>query len=134
MSRVYILTQTSYIHWKDHANEENKDMEILEVYPTAKAANQAAKQWVEETLDDGENECEDYGDGDIWTCRLNRPNQSHVVVAVVAKDLMGDVEDSEEEDDEEEEEEGDSDDEEDGEPDGGLEEASEPPTKRARQA
>lgn len=106
MSHVYILTQTEYKHYEDYEKEENRDVSVLDVYTTATAANQAAKEWVKEYFSDGDNELEVDEDGcDTWTCRLERDDQSHVLISVVIKALLGEPEDESEVGGEEEEEE-----------------------------
>lgn len=133
MSHVYILTQTEYKHHEDYEKEENRNVAVLDVYTTAVAANEAAKDWVEEYLSDGDNEIEQDEHGcDEWTCRLERDNQSHVLISVVMKALLGEPEDSE--DDGEEDEEEDSNSEEHKGQANGSNEAEDRPAKRARQA
>lgn len=131
MSHVYILTQTEYKHHEDYEREENRDVSVLEVYTTATAANEAAKDWVKEYFEDGDNEVKKDEHGcDTWTCQLARDDQSHVLISVVIKALLGEPEDESEVGGEEEEEE--KEDEEEGESE--EEDAQEPPAKKARQA
>jgi hypothetical protein len=97
MSYVYILSQTSYKNREDHENEENKDLNVLQVYNTAKAANEAAKDWVEKNFEDGKNQVkQDTEDCDTWTCELKRDDQNLVVISVTRMPLLGDPVDIEE--------------------------------------
>lgn len=131
MSHVYILTQTEYKHWQDYENDENRHVAVLNVYTTAKAANDAAKGWVQDHFSDADNEVNKDEDGcDTWTCEVKEDEQDHVVISVVKKALLGEPEDSEEEEGleesgEEEEETG---------QDNGSNEAQQPPSKRVRKA
>lgn len=134
MSYVYILTQTGYKHYEDYKKEENRHVDVLEVYTTAKAANDAAKEWVEENFNKSNNEVEQDGQGcDTWTCKLERDNISHVLISVVMKALLGEPEDSEVYGEEIGEEEGEGSYDQDAGQPSASEKAQEPPTKRARQ-